>query len=239
MKLNHRLTTLAVLLGSCIPAYAVNPTTIDGTFTGTVYAVGITNGTPANFSGLVGSSVTGSFSYDAQSLIFSSGSATSSTWITIDSIDPVSMSLTVGGQTYAVLATQQSNLVLDADESGASNPDNQFNLYGIGALSNPASGAPNASLDIVLANNNPSEPYISTINDPGTVSFTNQGLAAQSGQVSSFTLISSTNAGIGSIEFAITSATAGPVASVPEPSTYALMMAGLSVVGFAACRRKA
>jgi hypothetical protein len=193
---------------------------IDGTFSGTVYAVGVESGSPLNLSGLVGSTVTGSFSYCAQSLTLVSTGATSSIWTTIGSRNPVTMSVTVGpsatvnAQTYTVQATGVSNLVVVADESGNSNPANQFNLGVSNSLTTPLPpGDTLGSIDIVIANNSLGNILISSLTDPGTVSFSNQSLPASSGQGSSIALVNWAGVALGEINFAITEASAGPAPS--------------------------
>jgi hypothetical protein len=102
---------------------------------------------------------------------------------------------------------------VNADESGISNPANQFNLEMIAG--SPASSAL-SSLDLVVANDDLGAPYISNLADPGTVSFTNQSLPASSGQGSLLVLYNSLDQAVGSVVFAITDASAGPVTAAPE-----------------------
>jgi len=197
---------VAALLGVSPAAHSQ---TVAGTFTGTVYAAGGTDANGViNFSEFVGSTISGKFAYDAQSLTPNSIGATSSTWTTYGSRDPMVASATIGGQTYTISATDVSNLTVDADESGISNPANQFNLKVVAG--SPTTEAL-SSLQLVVANNDLGTPYISNLSDPGTVSFTNQSLPASSGQGSELVLYNSEGVGTGVVIFAITSASAAPV----------------------------
>jgi hypothetical protein len=77
-------------------------------------------------------------------------------------------------------------------------------------------------------------PYVSSLQNPGTLSFSNQSLAASSGQGSSIVLDNSKGQEVASIDFAITSASAAPLSfSAPEIDTastasgIALLLGGL------------
>ena len=92
-----------------------------------------------------------------------------------------------------------------------------------------------------MANNTLGAPLVGDLLDPGTVLFANQSYPASSGEGSQFCLAPDADGQFGPcVEFSMTDMSAGAVLTpVPEPATYALMLAGLWALGIAAHRRRA
>jgi hypothetical protein len=226
--------TLAILLSA-----AANATIIGGTFSGTIFtSAGTLNGLDLYLSTLWGSAITGTFTYDSASLpLVSGGSAPSASVFQSlqNTSSPLVITETFGGITYTVSGTNVSEMYDIPASPGNSNSVAFFsnNTYTDPLVPGDTEGDFSFHL---TTGTGPS--FLSDQTDSGSMGFVyhNSGDINLALGQSEFT--NAQGNGTGSIEFAITDASAGPVAPVPEPSTYALMLAGLSTLAIASRRRK-
>lgn len=221
------LTPLA-FAGALTLASTSNATEVEGTFTATI--ADATGYDPVNsfaLSSLDGSTITGTFAYNSQSLTLGSGSTIESTWETNGLGKAGVISATAGGQALAVTGSGQTTLTIYADESGNSDPANVFNFSTLAST-----GTGYSVFDLVVANDTVGSPYIGNLSDPGTVSFSHQSLA-YGGQASSLVFYSGGNE-VGEIEFGIADASASPV---PLPASAWMLLGGIGLLGVAGRRR--
>ncbi len=215
MSLKSKVLTV-VALGLVImpPVYA---TIIEGTFSGTVYTVS----DPDNVSGLnafLGLPIIGTFSYDSQALpLVSGGSGTCcSDFIENFPTTPLSISVTVGGITYAMEGTGTSALHTSMGPVSTFFSLQSQNVYGSTAL--PGG---NFTGEILFGlTNYGGTPFLLDGNDAGSASFHFSAPATSQQGVGQITFVDYVAARGASIGFYITDASAGPVVSVPDPGKY-------------------
>jgi hypothetical protein len=218
-----------------------------GTFSGTVFNSG--NGVDeANLFGfgananLSGQAFTGTLIYDATALGTPSvdGSISSSVWASAPLSDPLTITLTVNGHTFAIAGTQHSVVSVF---QGCCAIDPAIGL-GVEASTITGVGGPPYGYIVDLSeymeySSPPPITIASNIGDLGTVDFSSSELSTGAVAAAFYSVII-TDPGYDEMIFSIHSFNVEPEeTSVPEPTTLALFGAGLlGFAGFAVMRRR-